>query len=98
MQFIPGIGVIAEEYREDFHDRDRTSDGAWRVGVEGVLRILTPLDRKVEFICFEDRTLTLVKSGMGHPAIYPLPDGRFEPPAKAVLMDLDGTSVVSEEF
>ncbi|HOE10945.1 MAG TPA: HAD hydrolase-like protein [bacterium] len=98
MEPIPGIGVMAEEYREDFLDLNCTSDGAWKVGIEGVQRILTPLDRKVEFICFKDKTLTLVKSGMGHPAIYPLPEGRFEPPAKAVLMDLDGTSVVSEEF
>ena len=35
---------------------------------------------------------------MGYPAIYPLPEARFEGPAEAVLMDLDGTSVHSEEF
>jgi beta-phosphoglucomutase-like phosphatase (HAD superfamily) len=35
---------------------------------------------------------------MGQPAIYPLSAARFEPPAEAVLMDLDGTSVRSEGF
>ena len=58
-------------------------------------RILTPLDRKVEFIVFDDKTLAYVKSALGHPAIYPLPDARLECPAEAVLMDLDGTSVRS---
>jgi len=35
---------------------------------------------------------------MGYPAIYPLYDTKFEGPAKAILMDLDGTSVHSESF
>ena len=35
---------------------------------------------------------------MGHPAIYPLREAAFEAPAEAVLMDLDGTSVHSEQF
>jgi beta-phosphoglucomutase-like phosphatase (HAD superfamily) len=35
---------------------------------------------------------------MGYPALYPLLDARFEGPAEAVLMDLDGTSVHSEHF
>jgi len=77
---------------------DSGGDGLWRVGADGVERILTPHDRKVEFIVFPDKTLSYVKSSMGHPAIYPLHDARFEPPAEAVLMDLDGTSVRSEGF
>jgi beta-phosphoglucomutase len=35
---------------------------------------------------------------MGYPAYYPVPDVRIEKPIKAVLMDLDGTTVRSEEF
>ncbi len=35
---------------------------------------------------------------MGYPAYYPVPDVRIEKPLKAVLMDLDGTTVRSEEF
>jgi len=77
---------------------EQTADGQWRAGRDGVVRILTPADRKVEFLVFADKTLALIRSGMGYPAIYPVPDVRFEGPASAVLMDLDGTSVHSEEF
>jgi len=73
-------------------------EGMWKVGKDGVVGILTPLDRKVEFIVFEDKTLAYIKSAMGYPAIYPLPEATFEGPAEAVLMDLDGTSVHSEAF
>ena len=75
-----------------------TADGHFRVGRDGVRRILTPLDRKIELIVFADKTLCYVKSAMGYPAIYPLAEARFEGPAEAVLMDLDGTSVHSEKF
>jgi beta-phosphoglucomutase len=89
---------IPAPYRNDFIELDTAADGAWRVGRDGVLSILTPLDRKVEFIVFADKTLCNVKSALGHPALYPLPEVRFEPPAEVVLMDLDGTSVRSEKF
>ena len=35
---------------------------------------------------------------MGYPAIYPMYETYFEPKAEAILMDLDGTSVHSENF
>lgn len=35
---------------------------------------------------------------MGYPACYPLDHVEFQPPAQAVLMDLDGTTVHSEPF
>ena len=95
---IPGIGRIPASCSADFLDLAAGGDGHWRVGRDGVRRILTPLDRKVEFIVFDDKTLAYVKSAMGYPAIYPLGEARFEPPAEAVLMDLDGTSVRSEPF
>ena len=95
---LPGIGVIRPDQRDDLIDLATAGDGLWQVGRDGVRRILTPLDRKVEFIVFEDHTLAHVKSAMGHPAIYPLPEARLEAPAEAVLMDLDGTSVHSETF
>ena len=68
------------------------------VGKDGVKAILTPDDRKIDLIEFEDKTLCCVKSGLGYPAIYPLRETRFEPKAEAILMDLDGTSVHSESF
>lgn len=95
---IPGIGTIADEHRGDFIDLQTAGDGMFRVGHEGVRRILTPRDRKVEFIAYADRTMAWVKSAMGYPAMYPLHDQEFEGPAEAVLMDLDGTSVHSEFF
>lgn len=89
----PGIGKM-----ENMISLDKTSDGSFIQGKEGVKEILTPSDKKVEFIIFEDKTLCHVKSALGYPAIYKVPEARFEGPAKAILMDLDGTSVHSETF
>lgn len=95
---IHALGDFARRFPTDLLDLDKGGEGLYTVGREGVLRILTPLDRKVEFICYADKTLVFVKSAMGYPAIYPLSPATFEGPAEAVLMDLDGTSVHSEEF
>ena len=73
-------------------------DHAFHVGENGVTHILATGDRKVEFITFEDRTLAYVHSSMGYPAYYPVLPVKLEKPVKAVLMDLDGTSVRSEHF
>jgi beta-phosphoglucomutase-like phosphatase (HAD superfamily) len=94
---LPGLGSAAA-LASDLLDLEVGGDGRWRAGVDGVLRILTPRDRKVEFIVFADYTLAFVKSAMGYPAVYPLQDAEFTGPAEAVLMDLDGTSVRSEPF
>ena len=95
---IPGIGQIPSSRARDFVSLQQTSDGLFRTGSNGVLEIFSFLDRKEEFIVFQDKTLCLVRSSMSAPAIYPLPEVAFEPPAEAVLMDLDGTSVHSEGF
>jgi beta-phosphoglucomutase-like phosphatase (HAD superfamily) len=55
-------------------------------------------DGKVEFIGFKSHTMALVNSAMGYPAYYPVDSIEEERPLKAVLMDLDGTTVHSEEF
>ena len=89
----PGIGKL-----ENMIFLDKTSDGGFIQGKEGVKEILTPSDKKVEFIVYEDKTLCYVKSALGYPAIYKVPEARYEGPAKAILMDLDGTSVHSEAF
>ena len=74
-------------------------DGQFTVGSCGVISIWTTKDGKVDIISFQDgKTLTCVKSKMGYPAIYPFLPARIEKPVKAVLMDLDGTSVRSESF
>lgn len=92
--YIRGIGEVTPDCGLAFIEQGE----GFCVGKDGVKAILTPADRKSEFIVFEDKTLCYVKSAMGYPAIYPLEDARFEGPAKAVLMDLDGTSVRSESF
>lgn len=73
-------------------------NGLFNVGLDGVKRILTPKDEKIDIIEYDDKKLCYVKSGMGYPAIYPMNETNFEPKAEAVLMDLDGTSVHSESF
>jgi len=95
---VPGIGPIPKPLRRDIIDLDDAGDGRFQVGIDGVRRIVTPRDRKVEFVAFAGHTLAYVRSAMEHPAIYPLQPAAFEPPAEAVLMDLDGTSVNSESF
>jgi beta-phosphoglucomutase len=95
---LPGFGAIRPEHDGDLVALETAHDGMWRVGRDGVRRILTPRDRKVEFIVFADKTLACVLSALGPPSIYPLLDDVFAPPAEAVLMDLDGTSVRSERF
>ena len=52
----------------------------------------------MEFVSFGNHTLAYVKSALGYPAYYPVHPAKIEYPVKAVLMDLDGTSVRSEEF
>ncbi len=93
---IPGLGCINESYHGDLFDLATGGNGLWRVGIDGVRRILAPRDRKVELIIFKDKTLVYIKSALGYPAIYPLPEVSFDGPAEAVLMDLDGTTVRSE--
>ncbi len=98
MIHIPGIGLVDIGPGADFITLQSGGDGLYAVGREGVVAIVTPRDRKADFVVYADKTLVYVKSAMGYPAIYPLPEARFEGPAEAVLMDLDGTSVRSEGF
>ena len=74
------------------------SDGRFRPGADGVVSITATGDRKVELIAFADRTLAYVASALGYGAYYPVHPVRLERPVRAVLMDLDGTSVRSEGF
>ena len=96
MSNIPGIGQIDEN--SGLKKIEECSDGFYKTGDGGVRQILSTGDKKVEFIIFEDRTIAYVKSLMGYPAYYPVPDVKIEKPLKAVLMDLDGTTVRSEKF
>jgi beta-phosphoglucomutase len=94
--FIPGLGTANPE--SGFLLLKECSDSVFKVGKGGVKAIVATGDRKVEFIVFEDRTLAYVKSNMGYPAYYPVYPAEIQKPIKAALMDLDGTTVRSEDF
>jgi beta-phosphoglucomutase len=93
---IPYLGCFSKN--DGFVALDKTSDGRFCVGSGGVESIAATGDGKVEFIGFDDHSLAYVASAMGYPAYYPVHPIKMEKPLKAVLMDLDGTSVRSEEF
>ncbi|MFO7899616.1 MAG: HAD hydrolase-like protein [Planctomycetota bacterium] len=79
-------------------ERAEAAGGMFRAGENGVRAIYGTADEAVDFVCRDGDTLACVRSKMGYPAIYPLRPTRIEPPVGAVLMDLDGTSVRSEDF
>lgn len=91
---IPGLGTVGS----DLQTLDASSDGVHRIGVNGVVSIHATGDHKVEFIAWAGHALAYVRSALGYPAYYPLRPATLRPPLKAVLMDLDGTSVHSERF
>jgi beta-phosphoglucomutase-like phosphatase (HAD superfamily) len=93
---IPGLGSIPPS--SALIALAKCSDNTFEVGRQGVISILTTGDRKVEFIVFDDHTVAFVRSAMGYPAYYPIQPVRMQKPVQAVLMDLDGTTVRSEEF
>tara|TARA_B110000008_G_scaffold213180_1_gene212271 strand:+ start:2649 stop:3602 length:954 start_codon:yes stop_codon:yes gene_type:complete len=84
---------------DDLILKKHTADAAFACGQNGVADIRETADRKVEFVTHENgKQFALVKSAMGYPAYYPVHDVQIEKPLKAVLMDLDGTTVHSEHF
>ncbi len=93
---IPGLGRIPAD--TDLLEIGQTSDNLYKVGTDGVKYILTTGDKKVEFIVYKDKTLAFVPSVTGYSAYYPVYEVSDDTPKKAILMDLDGTSVKSEEF
>lgn len=95
MQF-PNLGTSIESL--GLEALKQTSDHRFTVGNHGVQAIAKTGDGKVEFIGFDDQTMALVNSAMGYPAYHPVHCVEQEEPIKAVLMDLDGTTVHSEEF
>ena len=93
---FPALGTLT--HTGGFRFPEQTSDGAFRVGRNGVEAIGATGDRKVELVAFADRTLAYVRSEMGYPAYYPVHPVEIHKPVTAVLMDLDGTTIRSEEF
>ena len=93
---LKDFGVIADDSK--LLSIDKTSNGAFTKGKDGVNHILMTPDKKVELIGFVDKTIAYVPSAMQYDAYYPIHSVSMDKPIKAVLMDLDGTSVKSEEF
>lgn len=79
-----------------FHDA--CQDGIHRVGKNGLLAIVSDRTRSAEYLVFEEHMLCHIPSAAGQGAYYPVPDTRLAKPVRAVLMDLDGTTVRSEAF
>ena len=93
---IPDLGIIDDS--SGFRNLSSTTDGRFISGESGVKHIVCTGDGKVEFVAFENHTLAYVNSALGYGAYYPLHPVNRNGKIKAVLMDLDGTSVRSEEF
>lgn len=93
---IPHLGPIPEG--SGLVALRASSDGRFAVGRDGVVSVTATGDGKVELVAFAEHTLAHVRSALGYPAYYPLHPVRLEKPVRAVLMDLDGTSVRSEGF
>ena len=90
------LGSSARE--SDFVLLKKCTDGNFEAGKDGVKSIFATGDRKVEFVFFNDHVIAYVNSALGYPAYYPVGRIKKEKPVKAMLMDLDGTSVRSESF
>jgi beta-phosphoglucomutase len=93
---IPGLGKVIPD--SGLKKIQKCNDGCFETGKNGVETILQTGDAKVEFIAFKEKTIAYVRSRMGYPAYYPVLPVQLKKPVKAVLMDLDGTTVKSEEF
>ena len=93
---IANLGCFDE--KDGLINLNSTSDNKFHVGENGVTSIVSTGDKKVEFISFDNHCLAYVKSALGYNAYYPVERVEIKRPIKAVLMDLDGTSVKSEEF
>lgn len=93
---LVNLGTLTEE--NGCIELEQCSDGQFTVGKDEVSQIISTGDKKVEFIGFESHTLAFVNSAMDYTAYYPVHDVKMQKPLQAVLMDLDGTTIRSEEF
>lgn len=90
--------ILGTGFEKELKPIPCTEDGLFSVDQNSAESIWTPHDRKAAFVVLKGQILCRVHSLAGYPAYYPMYPPNFQPPAKAVLMDLDGTSVRSERF
>ena len=79
-------------------DDDSCLGGILGVGRNDIEKIKTTADGKISFIGFNEKTFCAIDSCCGQQAIYPLKEISIKKPIKYVVMDLDGTSITSEEL
>jgi beta-phosphoglucomutase-like phosphatase (HAD superfamily) len=72
--------------------------GEKTTGKDGVTNICKTADGKAVFLSYGDQVLTYCPTKVGVPSYYPITPAPMPKTIKAVLMDLDGTSVHSEIF
>lgn len=82
-----------------FHNLDHTSDFVFQVNSCGVIGIKQSLDHKIQLVKFQNGKLLMgVVTRNSFISYYPILPVKLERPIKAVLMDLDGTTLYSEDF
>lgn len=90
--------ILGTGFEQELESLSRTQDDRFVAGQNGVGGIWSPHDKKAAFVELGGQVLCHVHSLAGYPAYYPMHAPIYQAPAKAVLMDLDGTSVHSEWF
>ena len=94
--YIKDLGLLSDA--DGILIRTQTGDGRFHVGSGGVEQIAATGDGKVEFVSFSGHSMACVRSSLTYPTYYPIHPTALTHPVNAVMMDLDGTSVRSEEF
>lgn len=83
----------------DFNSVSETCDGFFRIRKNCVNKILQSKDRKIYIIMFDNSKILIgVNTQNSYVSYYPFQKPNIEYPIKAVLMDLDGTTLYSEKF
>jgi len=96
---IHGIGfILPDSGMRPLEAFDFPGVGVLRVGQDGVTGIAETQDRKAVFFSRGGQTLAYLPSNVSVPSYYPLRPAPLPGRVRAVLMDLDGTSVRSEGF
>lgn len=84
---------------DDFFVVMETCDGFFCTNQKGVSNILLSKDKKIYIVIFDSqKKLIGINIRNIYVSYYPLQNVAIEYPIKAVLMDLDGTTLYSEEF
>lgn len=83
----------------DFVSVSDTCDSFFHIHKSSVTKILQSKDRKIYLIIFDNKQILIgVNTQNSFVSYYPLQRANIEYPIKAVLMDLDGTTLYSENF